>query len=142
MKQKKRDSIRNLFRATQVGLEPMTSAVTGQRSNQLSYWAKKIKNLRFLTATVVCVANDESGTKRSGVFFPHRVLCDGGCASGGLFRAASFAAGAKFIFPSRHSKIYLYFLILSRYFRQLLPAPLLNLVCYLILCYSYHIRVS
>ena len=79
MKQKKRDSIRNLFRATQVGLEPMTSAVTGQRSNQLSYWAKKIKNLRFLTATVVCVANDESGTKCSGVFFPHRVLCDGGC---------------------------------------------------------------
>ena len=27
-------------RATQTGLEPATSAVTGRRANQLRYWAK------------------------------------------------------------------------------------------------------
>ena len=31
----------NVPSTTQTGLEPVTSAVTGRRSNQLSHWAKK-----------------------------------------------------------------------------------------------------
>ena len=31
-----------MYLATQTGLEPATSAVTGRRANQLRYWAKLI----------------------------------------------------------------------------------------------------
>ena len=34
--------------ATQTGLEPVTSAVTGRRSNQLSHWAVTIVDLQGL----------------------------------------------------------------------------------------------
>ena len=39
--------------ATQRGLEPTTSAVTGRRSNQLSYWAITTKSAFALTACAV-----------------------------------------------------------------------------------------
>ncbi len=31
---------------TQTGLEPVTSAVTGRRSNQLSHWAMELVNIK------------------------------------------------------------------------------------------------
>ena len=34
--------------ATQTGLEPATSAVTGRRANQLRYWANMFTNKEFL----------------------------------------------------------------------------------------------
>ncbi len=36
---KERECVDTLLLATQTGLEPATSAVTGRRANQLRYWA-------------------------------------------------------------------------------------------------------
>ncbi len=41
-------TLNEIEKTTQTGLEPVTSAVTGRRSNQLSHWAKKHQNMMSL----------------------------------------------------------------------------------------------
>ena len=45
--------------ATRMGLEPMTSAVTGRHSNQLNYRAVR----RFISATVIIIGDDAKDVK-------------------------------------------------------------------------------
>ena len=51
-----------LFKATRIGIEPTTSAVTGRRSNQLSHRARHIQNIKY--GTKVDLQGLEPGTDR------------------------------------------------------------------------------
>ena len=48
------------------GLEPVTSAVTGQRSNQLSYTPARAANVRKMNSLVNAVLFEDSGSRRQG----------------------------------------------------------------------------